>query len=202
LDRVLTAAGRPSAPSGIAAADRVGTDVSGEPAASGELATIEGCLSRSLQEIRDIASGLRLPELSGLTLAETVAQVVRVHERRTGSSVDVRLGALPEMVPLPTKITVYRVIQEALNNAFRHAGGQAQRVTVESGPGGLFVQISDAGPGLKAPDDAEEHLGLAVMQERVESLGGRFRLDSAPGHGTTVAVTLPLDGAPDEEDRR
>ena len=195
LGRVLTTAGRAGGPD-AALPEPPGADP------TGDLATIEGCLGRSLQEIRHIASGLRLPELSGLTLAETVAQVIHVHERRTGSSVEVRLGDLPETVPLPTKITVYRVIQEALANAFRHAGGVQQKVTVESGPGGLFVMISDAGPGLVAPHDADEHLGLAVMRERVESLGGRFRLDSVPGGGTTVAVVLPLDGAPDEEDRR
>lgn len=157
------------------------------------LDSIQASLTRALREIRHIASGLRLPELDALTLAQSIERVVHVHERRTSSKVICQLGTLPATATLPMKITVYRVVQEALANAFHHAHGLGQQVEVTSGPDGLVVRIADAGPGLQPADDGTEHLGLAVMRERVRSMGGRFSIESPPEGGTVVVMTLPCD---------
>ena len=162
-----------------------------DAAAERDTATIETCLRHALEELRGIAAGLRLPELEGLTLAGTVERVVSVHTRRTGVRVRLELGAVPEQVALPLKITLYRVIQEALANGFRHAGGLGQRVRVTSDEWSVCVYVSDDGPGLRTNVEDRDHLGLAVMRERVESLGGSFRLVSTPGHGVTVEAHLP-----------
>lgn len=169
--------------------------------ADGDVATIEACLLRALRELRSIASGLRLPELESLSLTETVERVVQIHERRTGTSVALATGD-DVAVSLPTKITVFRVIQEALANAYNHADGRGQRVRVTTVPDAVTLEVSDAGPGLagtvphasgRRPDRA--HLGLAVMRERVESMGGRFSMTSRDGAGVTIRATLPLEPA-------
>ena len=161
--------------------------------ADGGPATVEACLRRALDELRGIAAGLRLPELEGLTLAKTVERVVSVHTRRTGVRVQLELGAVPGTAALPLKITVYRLIQEALANGFRHGGGVNQRVRVTSDDWSVCVYVSDDGPGLTTDVDDGDHLGLAVMRERVESLGGAFRLVSGVGRGVTVEAHLPRD---------
>jgi len=120
--------------------------------------------------------------------------VVNVHQRRTGTSVTTSLGSLPEQAPLPVKITVYRIIQEALSNAFRHAGGLGQGLQVAAADERILIEVSDRGPGFHsetAVDDVE-HLGLIGMRERVESLGGGFKIESDPGQGTQVVAWLPL----------
>ncbi|MGE5603733.1 MAG: sensor histidine kinase, partial [Nitrososphaerales archaeon] len=92
------------------------------------LAPVRAAVSHALSEIRGISAGLALPELKHLTLPDSIRRATHGHERRTGSAVSVSLEALPEDAPLAVKITAYRVIQEALTNAFRHAGGAGQRV--------------------------------------------------------------------------
>jgi signal transduction histidine kinase len=120
---------------------------------------------------------------------------VRAHERRSGLPVAVELGQLPDDAPLPAKIAAYRVIQEALTNAARHAGGAGQQVRVTAVDATLTIEVADRGTGFDATRvlASDEHMGLVGMRERVESLGGVLAIESAPGHGTTVIAHLPLD---------
>jgi signal transduction histidine kinase len=163
---------------------------------------VQSSLQNALKEIRAISAGMGMPELGHLTLADTVARAVHAHERRTGTQVTVSTAGLAQDASLPVKITVYRFIQEALTNAYRHAGGIDQQVRVTCLGGELELMVSDGGPGF---DDApaperDDHLGLVGMRERVESLGGTFILRSAPGQGTRVLAHLPLEPAQKEGD--
>ncbi len=159
-----------------------------------DLNAISQSLSHALHEVRAISAGLGLPQLQSLTVAETVERVVRSHERRTNTQVTLTTKNLPDEAPLPVKITLYRLVQEALSNAFQHAGGVGQQVSVASLDGQLEIQISDSGPGLNGIRESEwgEHLGLVGMRERVESLGGTFHIESRPNRGARVSALLPL----------
>ncbi|MBI5352301.1 MAG: sensor histidine kinase [Chloroflexi bacterium] len=154
-------------------------------------------LQSALKEMRSIATGLSLPQLSELGLTETVQRVVSAHERRTGTHVELILQPIPNSVALSLRITIYRLIQEALNNAYRHAGGIGQRVLVSTKDSQLVIMISDNGAGFDPRQTvSDNHLGLSGMRERVESLGGWFQIESHPGQGTTIIARLPfqLDG--------
>jgi signal transduction histidine kinase len=159
-----------------------------------QLGEIQVALQNALKEMRTIATGLSLPQLAELSLAETVIRVVRAHERQTGTRVRLELPALPKQTALPVKITVYRLIQEALNNAYRHAGGAGQQVRVHNGIDQLVVEVSDQGPGFQVDRAGgwEGHLGLSGMRERVESLGGTFKVESQMGQGSRVCASLPF----------
>ena len=76
-----------------------------------QVQAVQGSLERATRELRAVARGLRLPELEPLTLAETVRRAVHTFERRSGATVGVRLGDLPDDVPLSFKITVFRLLQ-------------------------------------------------------------------------------------------
>lgn len=154
-------------------------------------------MQNALKEMRGIAAGLSLPQLSELDLIETIQRVVNTHERRTDTQVELSLQSLPKTVSLSLRITIYRLIQEALNNAYHHAGGLGQRVRVSSEGNHLVVMISDSGAGFDPRQSvSSSHLGLSGMRERVESLGGEFIVDSQAGQGTTLFARLPfqLDG--------
>jgi signal transduction histidine kinase len=165
-----------------------------------DLDVVQHSLQRALAEVRATSTGLLLPQLSDLSLAETLAHAVRDHERRTGSRVVTELAVLPEEASLPVKIAAYRLTQEALTNAWRHAHGAGQRLQASADDAELLLTISDTGPGLRAtPPNTGEHLGLLGMRERVESLGGHFQIDSAPGRGTRVTARVPLRAAEEHE---
>ena len=165
-----------------------------------QLPAIQSSLQNAIQEVRALASGLGLPQLEGLRLEEVLVRVVNSHERRTATKVKLTTVGLPEQTDLSVKITVYRIVQEALNNAFRHAGGAGQAVSAKCEAGKIQIEISDQGPGfdINQSIDWEQHLGLAGMRERVESLGGLFRLDSSINHGSRVTVSLGLQPIKDE----
>jgi signal transduction histidine kinase len=171
-----------------------GNDAAGRGNNIADLERIQTSMGHALQEIRAISYGLRLPELNRLTLPEAVTRVVRMHERRTGTFVLLERDELPDDIPLPVKITVYRVIEEALNNAYRHGGGIDQRVTLKMDTHALFLEVADHGPGFDGLPimDSDQHLGLVGMRERIESLGGVFAIESEAGQGTTVIVQIPL----------
>ena len=166
-----------------------------EAAGAAQLEVVQESLQRALQEVRVISAGLGLPELSELTIGETIARVVRAHERRTQTSVTLIHDDLPDDAPLPVKITLYRMIQEALTNAARHADGRGQQVRVRYDEGQLEIVVADQGPGFDQArsDDARDHLGLIGMRERVESLGGRFSVITERGAGTQIVARLPLE---------
>ncbi len=161
-----------------------------------ELIEIEGSLQNALKEMRGIATGLSLPQLRELDLSETVIRAVRAHERRSGTQVKLELDSIPSRAALPVKITVFRIIQEALNNAHRHANGVGQLVSVKSAQNMLQVEIADTGPGfdIDKARKTDGRLGLGGMRERVESLGGRFNVVSQTGEGTKIIASIPLQG--------
>ncbi len=168
-----------------------------------ELTGIQSSVQNAHKEVRAISTGLSLPQLAELSLPETVIRAVRAHERRTGSRVDLDAGPLPEQAALPVKITIYRVIQESLNNAYRHAAGASQQVHVFMEQDLLVLEVSDEGPGLAEHSKAalDGHLGLVGMRERVESLGGTFSVKSEPGKGTHITARLALRTEEGEDER-
>ncbi|WP_412027662.1 sensor histidine kinase [Deinococcus yunweiensis] len=158
------------------------------------LDSVEQSLESALREVRAIATDLRLPDLAGLTLREVLERALRDHRRRAGVDVPLHAAALPDDVPLPVKITAFRIVQEALNNAHRHAPGGTVTVTADTADlDRLVLRITDDGPGFTwcgaAPDG---HLGLVGMRERAESLGGTFTVRAQTQGGTVVEARVPL----------
>jgi signal transduction histidine kinase len=166
----------------------------GDHEVSTHLDIIQSSLRHALQEIRAISTGLGLPQLSTMAPAEILGRVVRTHERRTGTKVALTTQDLPEQASLPVKITLYRFVQEALTNAYRHAQGIGQAASASCAADQLSIEVRDSGPGFAGVpvDDCEQHLGLVGMRERVESLGGVFQIESVPDHGTQVRARFSV----------
>jgi signal transduction histidine kinase len=104
--------------------------------------------------------------------------------------VEVQAQGVSENLPDEYKICIYRVVQEALNNAARHASARTASVRVVEDLQTIQVSIVDHGRGFDTP--RVRGLGLVGMEERVKRLGGRLNIESSPGKGTTVKAELPL----------
>jgi signal transduction histidine kinase len=160
---------------------------------------VETALNDALRETREISADLHLPELEELDLPEVVVKAKADHERKTGSTVEMAQGFVPASAKLPVKIAVYRVLQEALMNSYRHAGGKEQRISVSFADDCIELGIADGGPGFDLARGEDQPgtrpgLGLRGMRERIEMLGGTLEIDSSVGGGTTIRARLPLEG--------
>jgi signal transduction histidine kinase len=171
----------------------------GHPLEGDVLETMRNAAQDALQEIRNISRGLALPEIDGIPLRQELELVALRHQQRSKTQVKLSCGSLPEDLPLTHKICIYRFVQEALNNAYRHAGGAGQEVHASYDGAWLEVRVCDTGPGIasgSAPDaevnPSQTCLGLAGMRYRVEALGGVFSIDSTVGFGTQVSARFKL----------
>lgn len=147
-------------------------------------------------ELRNISSGLVLPGIQAEGLAQVVEAAIYRHEQLTGTSVERNIGTLPTEVPTAVKICCYRVIQEGLNNAYRHAAAAGQSVAVKEENGRLLITVSDRGPGVttQMPEPtANAKLGLVGLKNRLAALSGELSIISPASGGTELVVMLPLD---------
>lgn len=157
-----------------------------------EVTAMRAALRDALAEMRTIAAGLRMPDIDVASPEEVIRLAVADHELRTGLTVNTDVEELPADVPVATKIAIFRVVQEALSNAARHASGHDSEVRARAEGPWLVVAISDSGPGFDPTSvPADGHLGLAGMRERVELLGGQFEVRSSPD-GSVVTARLPV----------
>ncbi len=152
----------------------------------------------AMTELRNVSTGLILPEISGLTLTETIKLAIFRHEDLTGETVEYHPEPLPDSVNEALKICVYRVIQEGLTNTTKHAPGAQKMLSVTVDDHALMIEVADDGPGLATPGsrgDGETHLGLKGMHNRVRALHGSISFRSSPGRGTRLLVRLPIEEA-------
>jgi signal transduction histidine kinase len=113
--------------------------------------------------------------------------------RRSEIEVSVESKNMPEDLPDEYRICIYRLVQEALNNAVRHSGARNARVTVDHSAKAIAVRVSDDGRGFDP--NRVRGLGILGMEERVHRLGGTFTVRSQPGQGVEITADLPFPPA-------
>jgi signal transduction histidine kinase len=151
-----------------------------------------------------------------LGLAAALRSYVLDFDARTGLPVELNLDGEPSTEPIlsspkgsgqarrlapEAKLSLFRVAQEALANAWKHAQAPKVEVSLSFGETAVELIVCDRGRGFVAPERlrilAEDgHFGLVGMRERMELVGGRLRLTSEPGRGTTITAWAPLPQLP------
>ena len=156
-------------------------------------------------QVRDISLSLRPPLLDQAGLVPALAQLRETLADRTGVSIE--LDASPAVSPESpaVRITLFRVVQEAVSNALRHAGAERIVVALREEADGIRLLVEDDGVGFD-PDTVSErvrrgqHLGMVGMAERVRGVGGRFSVQAGKGSGSRIDAWIPLGGS-DEDDQ-
>jgi two-component system nitrate/nitrite sensor histidine kinase NarX len=172
-------------------------DALGDAEALAQLREIRQVLQESYADLRELMVDFRTRPRDGEDFGEILQRYVVGFSQRTGIRIDLQPGAAPPLAPA-AQLQLFRIMQEALANVRKHAAAQRVSITVATTTR-IEVAIQDDGRGF---DPAEvlsgAHLGLGIMRERAERLGGRIAIESRPGGGTTVRVTIPL-GADQEQ---
>jgi signal transduction histidine kinase len=154
-----------------------------------EIRSVAELAGEAHAELRAVIDGLAPPDLAAGGLAGSLRSYARLAGRTYGIDVRVLAGELPGL-DSRREAALYRVAQEALQNALRHSGASQVRVSLAARQRRVVLEVSDDGAGLPA-QPAPGGLGLSSMRERATSVGGTLTIRPAPGGGTLVRLSIP-----------
>jgi signal transduction histidine kinase/ligand-binding sensor domain-containing protein len=171
-----------------------GPDVSSR--ARDQLQQIAEVAAQTLETVRGLAHNLTPYQLDHLGLARALRAVAEDVVGTRGIRLEVFIDEIDELLPTESRINLYRIVQEALNNIVRHAGAASVTVDVRRMRDTLAVTIRDDGSGFQVRRDAGGRVtggfGISGMAERARILHGRIELVSAPGQGTRIELFVPV----------
>jgi len=177
----------------LAASFQLGTALTlydGDPqTAKKHLVEADALVDSVRNELTNLVHELRPHQIDGQDFSEILKEYMVDWSHRSGIELNIDIGGRGEL-SVETREALFRIAQEALANIARHSSASHGDVTLEYGTDMVKMIIKDDGRGF---DKSKQHggIGLYSMQERAEVLGGSFTVESSPGHGTTITVTLP-----------
>jgi signal transduction histidine kinase len=162
-------------------------------AARGQVERLQELTQDAIQELRSLIFQLRPAAVESDGLAAALAGHVQVLRRVHRQEIRLEVTGEPRLRP-SIDDEVFRIAQEALHNALKHAAADRVEVRLEESAHRLLVSVRDDGVGFdpSASGHRSRRLGLTSMEERATSLGGTLAIDSAPGAGTTIRLEVPL----------
>jgi len=175
----------------------------GRPGLERHLDAAKSIAETMLDDTRRLINDLRPSLLDDLGLAAAIGWYGERRLQPMGVAMDFQCDDMQTRLPSFLETALFRVTQEALTNVLRHADASRVEVTLRVEDGTALLSVRDNGKGLPEAvttwaDREQEGLGLRGMRERVTTLGGEMRVESEPGHGTAITVTVPV---PLQEDR-
>lgn len=164
------------------------------PAAQEQLRGIAASAAHSLEEVRQIAYNLRPHHLDRLGLTQAIEAMIEQVQHSTPIQFHSDLASIDGLFTKEAEITIYRVIQESINNVIKHSLATRARVSIERDSRLVTITVRDNGRGFMPsahPASGPGGFGLVGLAERVRILGGQHVVESRPGEGTTVSIRLP-----------
>ncbi len=158
------------------------------------LDTARSTARHSLEQARQVVQDLRPDLLTQQALPEAIERVTTRWSKETGiRATAVTTGAILPLHP-EVDVTLLRAVQEALTNVHKHAQAQAVQITLSYMGDVVMLDVQDDGVGINgaAPSPLTGGFGLTAMRERVTQLGGNVEIESEPGEGTTIAISIPV----------
>jgi signal transduction histidine kinase len=150
-------------------------------------------LRRGLQEARRLISGLHSETLEEAGLVAAIEELVGRIQSLVGTPhIEFVHHVEFDRLPAPLENTVYRIVQEAITNACRHSGSAKVQAELTQQTERLRIEVRDWGKGFDLASVQEGHFGLESIQQRARLFGGEATIESCPGEGTRIVISLPL----------
>jgi signal transduction histidine kinase len=170
------------------------------PAVQGEvkenLLRVSSMVQDTIEEIRNVSSALYPHQLENLGLKKALESMVGKIASSSGINFRINIEDIDSIFSQEAEINLYRVIQELLNNIFKHSGASEASVEVTRNPSYVSIKVSDNGIGPDSVGRArgmnDGGFGLQNLSERVRLLGGKMKADSKSHKGTSLEITIPL----------
>jgi two-component system, NarL family, sensor histidine kinase DevS len=152
----------------------------------------------TLQDVRRLAVELRPSALDDFGLVPAIERLAGTLAEQSELVVDLEARLGEQRLPAEAETALYRIVQEALTNVVKHASARRVSITLVRKQGFAVVVVEDDGLGFDPRTTRTGSLGFVGMRERVELVGGRLTVESAPGAGTTIAAEVPVTRTPPE----
>jgi len=156
-----------------------------------ELGNLKGSAMGTFQKVRNFIFELRPMMLDDLGLIPTIRRYADTFKEQTALDVIVTISGNERRLESYLEVMVFRAIQELLGNAARHSQATLLKINVDLTDDLIRVSVDDNGKGFDIDSVQEQNLGLKLIRERTEMLGGTFEVDSATGKGTRIMFSLP-----------
>ncbi len=167
-------------------------------AARRELQELRATVKNSLQDVRRIIFALRPMALDDLGLIPAISRYLENVKKQHKLNIEMDFSEERWRLDSVSEVALFRIIQEAAQNAVKHAKADKIKVIIEENEQSILVSIRDDGVGFASEEVLKnpkpDSYGLLGMKERVEVLGGQLTIMSKPGRGTEISVHLPLEG--------
>lgn len=160
-----------------------------------ELTDLRELVGSSLRDLRRLIFDLRPMSLDELGLVPAIRSWLAGWQERTGIQARLEVRGGERRLPPAAEIALFRVLQEALHNVGKHAGADTVWVSLNFREDLVRLAVYDRGRGFDPERVKADSFGLAGMKERIQFLGGKWRIRSRPGRGTQVTAEIPLPGA-------
>lgn len=159
-----------------------------------ELQSLKEMIRISLADVRRIIFDLRPMALDDLGLVPTLQKYIQTYQERTGLDAEMVVFGKENNLGSSFKVAVFRLVQECLNNVYKHAKAKRVQVKIEFQEEHVFLVVKDDGIGFRMEETSRRgnSFGIMGMKERMEQLQGRMELTSAPLKGTKVFFQIPL----------
>lgn len=153
-------------------------------------------IDKIIDDVRRLSQDLRPPSLDRLGLLPALEWLASDVSKRSGINVQVMVRGVSRRLPQEVELVFFRIAQEALRNTLKHSGATDAEVNVEFGQKSVGITVKDNGRGFHIQETTGDlvkqgRLGMAGMQERVQLIGGKLKISSKPGKGTTVSFDAP-----------
>lgn len=153
-------------------------------------------INNIMADVRRLSQDLRPPALDRLGLLPALEWLASTIGKRSGINVEVTTRGVSRRLSPEIELVLFRIAQEALRNALRHAQATSGEIAIEFGEKSIRITVTDNGKGFYLPETTGDlvkqgRLGLAGMQERIQLVGGSLKISSRPGLGTTVTIEAP-----------
>jgi two-component system sensor histidine kinase DegS len=157
-----------------------------------ELSSLKTSATGAFQKVRDFIFELRPMMLDDLGLAPTIKRFVDALKDHPGLEIKLTVTGLERRLEPYVEVMIFRAIQELLNNAVRHSQANLIKVQLDMGDTNVRVTVEDNGKGFDVGLlDERGHMGIKVIRERTEKMGGYLDIDSGPDRGTRVTFQIP-----------
>ncbi len=163
--------------------------------ARAELNALKNSAGSTFSNVKDFIFDLRPMMLDDLGVVPTLRRYTESFQEKNGIPVTITITGVERRLESHIEVTIFRNVQELLQNALNHAQATQIQVSLDMGPDNVFAVVEDNGSGFN-PDDVlngdGRTIGLATLRERTEMLGGELNIQSSIGQGTRVEFTIPV----------